>query len=168
MAFGTLAALALLLGTLAPAATGRASAATPQSRVTILEKVRFAADLGTGFFAFHHFVYARYQNGGFSSGASERVRNIAKAAVALLFSYHQLRAAQKVANNSKSPTLHALATPLNALDNRVNQVYSDLHNGQYHPGEITSLNNSYNSYNTRSTAAGYAVKDVPAALPGAA
>ena len=170
---GVLAGIVLTCGALTPARAVAAAPAppvvsAPATRAAFLEKTRFLGHAGVAFFAFHHFVYARYQQGGFSSGTSGRVGNIAKAAVALLVSYHELKSARDIANKSKSPTLHLLAAPLNLVTGQANQVYQDMHGGHYNPNDIRGLNNSYNNFHNVASSGGYAIRDIPATVPGAA
>src|SRR5919204_2093457 len=92
---------ALLLAVVSPSFAGRTSAAAPaaplatssQSHTAILDKTRFLLHAGAAFYAFHHFVWARYKNGGFSSSDPHQKGNIVKAAIALLFSWHELKKA---------------------------------------------------------------------------
>src|SRR5579872_2519868 len=41
----------------------------------LFDKTRFATDLGVAFYAFHHWVFAPYRQGAFSSGASHRTKS---------------------------------------------------------------------------------------------
>src|SRR5690349_14945605 len=125
----TLALIATLLaGVVAPSFAGRASAAAPaapaasgmQSHAAFLDKTRFLAHVGAAYYAFHHWVYTPYKNGAFKSGTPGRVTAIAKAALALAFSYHELKVAYDIANKSSSKTLHALVKPLNVLIAKAN------------------------------------------------
>ena len=128
---------ALLLAVAAPSCAGRTSAAAPaapvatpaRTRAAILDKTRFLAHAGAGFYAFHHFVWARYKNGGFSASDPHRKSNIVKAVIALAFAYHEFKVAYRIANNSNSKTLHALIAPLNRLGGAVNTVYARLKGG---------------------------------------
>src|ERR687884_1626997 len=118
---GLPAALLLALGS--PSLAGPTSAAAPAERVAtsaqthpaFLDKTRFLLHAGAGFYAFHHFVWARYKNGGFSASDPHRKSNIVKAAIALLFAYHEFKVSYRIANNSHSKTLHLLVLPLNKL-----------------------------------------------------
>lgn len=148
--------------------TAAAPAGIPRARSAILDKTRFVVDVGTAFYAFHHFVYARYTNGSFQAGASHRVSNIAKAAIAVLFSYHQLKAAYKIANSSNSPTLRLLAAPLNGLVGQTNAAYAQLHGGVFQVGSVTRLNSSLASFSNTAARDKIAIKDIGVVVPGAA
>ena len=133
---------AMLLAAVAAPAAGRAGAAAPvapaagsmQSHTAIFDKTRFLFHMGLAYYAFHHFVYKRYKEGGFARGAPHRFRNIVKAAIAIWFTYHELKKAYQIANNSHSKLLHALVSPLNALIGRANSVHARLSKGQYSDG----------------------------------
>ena len=129
--------LAALLLAVSPSFMGHTSAAVPaapvatsaQTHAAFLDKTRFLLHAGAGFYAFHHFVWARYKNGGFSTGDAHRKSNIVKAALALLFAYHEFKVAYNIADKSNSKTLQLLAAPLNKLGGAVNTVYARLKGG---------------------------------------
>src|ERR671937_2281271 len=112
---------ALLLAVVSPSLAGPTSAAAPAERVAtsaqthpaFLDKTRFLLHAGAGFYAFHHFVWARYKSGGFSSSDPHQKSNIVKAGIALLFTWHEMKMAYDIANKSKSKTLQVLVAPLN-------------------------------------------------------
>jgi hypothetical protein len=166
---------ALLLAVVSPSFAGRTSAAVPaapaatatQSHPAILDKTRFLLHAGAGFYAFHHFVWARYKNGGFSASDPHRKSNIVKAALALLFAYHEFKVAYGIAYKSNSKTLHALIAPLNQLGGAVNTVATKLKGGQYSDADIESLNDNINSFGKVSASDGYTIKDRAVSIPGA-
>jgi hypothetical protein len=167
---------ALLLTVVSPSFAGRTSAAAPaapaatssQSHAAIFDKTRFLAHAGVGFYAFHHFVWARYKNGGFSASDPHRKSNIVKAALALLFAYHEFKVAYGIASKSNSKTLHALIAPLSQLGVAVNTVATKLKGGQYSDADIQSLNDNVNSFGKVSASDGYTIKDRAVPVPGAA
>ena len=75
--------LALLLAVVAPPqVVGRASAvpAAPaagsvQAHAAIFDKTRFLLHVGLAYYAFHHFVYKRYKEGGPAALGDQRVHN---------------------------------------------------------------------------------------------
>lgn len=170
----------MLAGIIAPSTVARAGAATPATPVAavhvssvpgmhagIFDKTRFLLHLGAAYYAFHHFVWKRYQEGGFASGAHGRTANIVKAAIALLFTYHELKVSYGIANGSNSKLLHALVSPLNALIGAINAEHAKLTKGDYSDTDITKLNDSLNSFGKQSSSNGYSIKDIPAPVPGA-
>jgi len=166
---------ALLLAVASPSFAGPTSAATPaapvatsaQTHAAFLDKTRFLLHAGVGFYAFHHFVWARYKNGGFSASDPHRKSNIVKAALALLFAYHEFKVAYNIANKSNSKTLHALVAPLNKLGGAVNTVYTKLKGGQFSETDIQSLNDNVSSFGKLSGSNGVAIKDRAVPIPGA-
>src|SRR2546423_7628863 len=86
---------ALLLAVAAPSCAGRTSAAAPavpvatsaQTHAAILDKTRFLLHAGAAFYAFHHFVWARYKNGGFAPGGAPPPDRHAAAALILTSAY---------------------------------------------------------------------------------
>src|SRR5918911_5367043 len=170
---GLPAALLLALGS--PSLAGPTSAAVPaapaatssHTHPAFLDKTRFLLHAGAGFYAFHHFVWARYKNGGFSASDPHRKSNIVKAALALLFAYHEFKVAYNIANKSNSKTLHALVAPLNGLNGAVGTVYTRLKGGQYSDADIESLNDNISSFGKLSGSNGYTIKDRAVPVPGA-
>ncbi|HVA92065.1 MAG TPA: hypothetical protein VNL71_19735 [Chloroflexota bacterium] len=165
-------AVSLLLSGNTRTANAAAPAIHPTSvaatRAAFLEKTRFLADLGLAYYAFHHFVYARYQNGGFSYGARGRAGNVVKAGIALLFAYNRMSAAEKIAAKSHSRLLHLLASPLTVLVGGVLLERTRLQHGQYQAGDLHQLGDSFDSYNRTATARGYAIRDLPVTIKNAA
>jgi hypothetical protein len=166
---------ALLLAVVSPSFAGRTSAAVPaapaatssQTHAAFLDKTRFLLHAGMGYYAFHHFVWARYKNGGFSASDPHRKSNIVKAVIALAFAYHEFKVAYRIANNSNSKTLHALIAPLNRLGSSVNTVATRLKGGQYSDADIESLNDNISSFGKLSGSNGYTIKDRAVPVPGA-
>jgi hypothetical protein len=133
---------ALLTSVLAPSFAPATNAASPAARnhahAAILDKTRFVLHMGFAYYAFHHFVYSRFhhkvvQSDGtvtyeneFAKGYPHRTANLVKAAVAILFTVHELKVAYDIANKSHSATLHALVKPLNVLVAAVTGEYAKL------------------------------------------
>jgi hypothetical protein len=161
-------ALALLGGTVAPSVAGQAYASNHvQSHPALFDKTRFLLHMGLAYFAFHHFVYAKWKAGAFKSGASHRTLNIAKAAIAVLFTYHELKKAYDIAKGSHSATLHALIAPINAVLKGFNSAYSKLKNGQFSDAIVSGLSTTTGTLSGTASKAGYAIKDIPVTIPGA-
>jgi hypothetical protein len=165
----------LLTAIVAPSSAGRAGAAAPvapaaggvQSHTAIFDKTRFLLHMGLAYYAFHHFVYKRYKEGGFAKGAPHRLSNILKAAIAIWFTYHELKKAYQIANSSHSKLLHALVSPLNALIGRANDLHARLSKGQYSDADLASFTNAVNAFGSQSAQNGYSIKDIATAVPGA-
>lgn len=134
--------IVLMTSVLAPSFTPTTNAAAPASRAhahaAILDKTRFLLHMGFAYYAFHHFVYDRFhhkvvQSDGtvtyeneFAKGSAHRTANLVKAAVAILFTAHELKSAYDIANKSHSATLHTLVKPLNVLVAAVTGEYARL------------------------------------------
>lgn len=144
------------------------TAAQQQAHASFLEKTRFLADAGAAFYAFHHFVWARYQNGQFGYGAQGRAGNFVKAGIALVFSYHELKAAYNIALSSKSKALHLLVAPIAALLGNVNDESAKLKRGQYSASDMQRLDTQVTTLGRISDSRGYAIRDIPVPVPGAA
>ncbi len=130
--------LSVLAPAVAPATNAAAPAARPHAHAAILDKTRFVLHMGFAYYAFHHFVYSRFHHkvvasdgtvsyeNEFAKGAPHRTANLVKAAVAILFTAHELKVAYDIANKSHSATLHALVKPLNVVVAAVTGEYAKL------------------------------------------
>lgn len=160
--------VALLAGIFLPSAGGAARAASHSpSHPALFDKTRVALHLGLAYFAFHHFVYARWKNGSFKAGASHRTTNILKAGVALLFTYHELKKAYDIAKGSSSHLLQVLVKPMSGLINKSKSVADRLRGGQYSDAEVQDITNAANSFSQTATKNGVSIKDVPVFPTGA-
>jgi hypothetical protein len=166
---------ALLLTVISPSFAAPTSAAAPAERVAtsaqthvgFLDKTRFLLHAGAGYYAFHHFVWARYKNGGFSASDPHRKSNFVKAAIALLFAYHEFNVAYRIASKSNSKTLQLLVLPLNKLGSSVSAVATKLKGGQYSDTAVQSLNDNFDAFGKLSGTDGYTIKDRAVPIPGA-
>lgn len=145
--------LALLSGALRPS-------------YAIFDKTRFAFDVGVAYFAFHHWVYNPYRAGSLSKGAPHRTSSIIKGGVALLFAVNRLKAANKILQTTKSPTLIMLRTPINALYSSFASVGQRMKSGHFSKDDVDTLNNQVGTVNSGASTAGIKIKDVPLAIPG--
>ena len=139
------------------------------SHPALFDKSRFLLHMGFAYYAFHHFVYARYKSGGFASGASGRTGNFVKAALALVFTYHELKVSYDIANKSSSGVLHAVVSPLNALLGKVNNVHDQLKGNKLDASAMDDLNSSTSSLTSTAKSSGLAINEVapPSALTSA-
>jgi hypothetical protein len=126
-----------------------------------LDKTRFVAHLGVAYFCFHHWVVKPYEEGAFAGGAQHRMSSMVKGGAALLFAYHEVKVAEKIAHESKSPLLHALDTKLIALGASFAAVGTNLKSGHFNMDEIKGLTNSTNAFRGDAAAAGENIKDIP-------
>lgn len=146
-------AVALLLGAAQPAQA-------------FLDKTRFVAHVGVAYFCFHHWVLKPYQEQQFASGAPHRTATIIKGGVALLFAYHELKVANKIAQTSKDPLLHKLAGGIDALTGSFGTIGQRLKSGHFSPDDVKSLDSATTSLGTAAAAGGMPIKDKAVPLPG--
>jgi len=167
--------VALLASVALPGFSGTASAAAPaaapaaahvQSHAAIFDRTRFVFDMGFAVFAFHHFVYKRYQAGAFKKGAADRGRHIVEAGLALAFAYFEVHKAYGIAQKSNSKTLHALIAPINKLGSEFNKLGSKFHGGSYSDSDVKSLNSATSGVQSQSSKAGYKIIDRFIPIPG--
>jgi len=139
------------------------------SHAALFDKTRFLVHMGAALYVFHHFVYARYKSGGFASGASGRTGNFVKAALALVFTYHELKVSYDIANKSSSGVLHAVVSPLNALLGKVSNVHDQLKGNKLDASAMDDLNSSTSSLTSTAKSSGLAINEVapPSALTSA-
>jgi hypothetical protein len=160
-------ALALLGSAVTPSLSGSAYATNHvASHPALFDKTRFLLHMGLAYYAFHHFVYAKWKAGDFKSGAPHQKLNIVKAALAVLFTYHELKKAYDIAKGSHSKTLHALIAPINALIGLFNGAYSKFKSGQAPDALVTGLSSSSGSLANAASKSGYLIKDIPGLVPG--
>src|SRR5471032_702691 len=126
-----------------------------------LDKTRFVAHLGVAYFCFHHWVVKPYEAGEFANGAQHRTSSIVKGGAALLFAYHEVRVAQKIAHESKSPLLHALDNKLIGLGASFAAVGDSLKAGHFSMNDINGLKAQAEAFKTQAASAGEVIKDVP-------
>jgi hypothetical protein len=125
-----------------------------------LDKTRFVLHLGIAYFCFHHWVLKPYQDGKFANGAPGRVGTIVKAGAALLFAYHEVKVADKIAKNSKSPLLQKLDGGLTALQTQFSTVGTKLKSGSFDPKDIAGLTALTAGFSSMAAANGSPIKDV--------
>lgn len=132
----------------------------------LLDKTRFAADMGLAFFAFRHYVYTPYKSGAFQTGAQGRTKALIKGGAALLFAVNRVKKANSIAHNSKSPLLHKLVAPLDALQNEYSTLGQKMKGGQFDPGQIDRVNGRVDTIGAGASAAGAPIRERAAAIPG--
>ncbi|GAC1359835.1 MAG: hypothetical protein NVSMB31_20180 [Vulcanimicrobiaceae bacterium] len=153
---------ALIIGALI--VTMFAGSLTPS--YAFLDKTRFVAHLGVAYFAFHHWVWNPYKEGKFQGGAEHRTASIVKGGVALLFAYHEVKVAEKIAQKSHDPLLQKLDGALGGLTGSFASVGAKLKSGHFDPKDIEGLNGATNAISSTAAAGGVTIKDVPVAIPG--
>ncbi|SRR5579875_2484682 len=145
-----------------------AIAAPPADHVAMapafLDKTRFVFDLGTAYYAFHHFIWNRYRAGQLNM---HHKFNLVKAGIAGLFAYSRLRSAYNIAVNGNSVLLHNMVAPLNALTSKAQNMGNTLKSGHLDTSSITDFNSSANSFQQAAKNNGFAFHDRAVPVPGA-
>jgi len=133
----------------------------------LFDKTRFVTDLGVAYFCFHHWVYGPYKNGAFASGAPHRTKAIIKGGAALLFAINRIKAANRIAHESKSPTLQHIAGALDKMTASFSTIGQKFKSGKFDPGDIDTLNSSVGDVDAGAKAAKLQIKDVAVpSIPG--
>ena len=102
-----------------------------------------------------------YQEGGFNDGAPHRTVTIVKGGAALIFAYHEVKVAEKIAHDSDSPILHALDTKLIAIGGAMATIGANLKQGHFNPDDIKNLTALTGTFKSDAAAAGEDIKDIP-------
>ena len=151
---------ALCAGVLAPSHAVPVSAHTTHAHPAAFDKTRFLAHLAAGYFAFHHFVWKPYKDGklhGF------HLLTYAKAALALLFSYHEVKKSYDIAKTSNSKTLQLLLVPMNKLADGFNALSSKVKSRHFSDSDMNNVNSMANGFQGQATKSGFGFKDASSA-----
>jgi len=131
-----------------------------------LSKTRFLLHAGLGIGAFRHFVYTPFKAGKFNKGAKGRVKAMAIAGAAALFTLHELKVAKGFAESNK--TLCKLVAPIDKLAASLPSLGSGLKSGKLNGGSISSTATNVASLKGSSTKLGAPITEhVPPSIPGA-
>src|SRR4051812_35544841 len=146
-----LASVFLLVTVLAPAGAGAAHAASPAppapattlaagppttAHAAIFAKTRFFLHAGLAFGAFHHFIWKPYKAKQFTPPRKHKAQ-IVKAALAALFTVHEVRLALKAAHESK--TLSKFVAPLDRLSAQFSRLASQMKRGLLNGGGLAAI-----------------------------
>lgn len=148
--------LALCAGVLAPSGAAPVSAQSAHAHAAAFDKTRFVAHLAAAYFAFHHFVWKPYKDGklhGF------HLLTYAKAALALLFAYHEVKKSYEIAKTSDSKTLQLLLAPMNKLATGFDTLSNKVKSHHFSDSDMNGVNGLVNGFQTQATKAGFGFKD---------
>lgn len=166
LALGVTLMLALVFSVVSPSVTGTANADPQthsqrmQSRLAAFDKTRFVAHLAAAYFAFHHFVWKPYKDGklhGF------HLLTYAKAALALLFAYHEVKKSYDIAKTSNSKTLQLLLSPMNKLADGFNALSGKVKSHNFSDSDMNNVNGMVNGFQSRAGKSGFGFKDAQSA-----
>lgn len=147
----------------APARAATASAVCETGKVHFA-KTKFVFHAGLAFGVFHHFIYKPFKAGAFKSGAPGRLKAAAKAAVAALFVYHELKQACKDAANSS--VLKPLLIPLNLIVTAFNKLEAKLKGGSVSTADFTSAESSVKGIEQKASGLGLPIKEITTGFSG--
>ncbi len=140
------------------------SGACPTSGNTkAFAKTRFALHSGLALGAFHRYVYKPTKNGTFAKGAPKRTRSFAKAAVAGVFTVHELKVAKRFA--LANPTL---CNSVQSISDKFNSLTGKLKSGTATQADIDADENAFTAFQQDASSAGFGFKEKKATVPGAA
>lgn len=139
--------------TAAPPLGAQGAAACPQTPSGHFDKTKFATHAGLGFGAFHHFIYRPFKSGDLSAGTPGRVRRLATAALATGFTVHELKVAQRDAQDD--PTLcRAVAAPLSQAAASLQRLTGSVRSGNVSGGDLDQVNGTLGQAQQGSARAG--------------
>ena len=134
------------------------TAECPQVQNKAFDKSRFVLHAGLGFGAFHHFIYRPFRSGEFTSGTPGRVRHLAEAGAATLFTVHELRLAKQDAE--ANPTLcKVVAAPLDSAAASLQRLRGPVGSGQVSGNDLDQVNSTLSQAQQGSAQAGTPVAD---------
>ncbi|MER5646931.1 hypothetical protein [Streptosporangium sp. NPDC002524] len=125
-------------------------------------KTRFALHAGLALGAFYRYIYKPLQSGGFKAGAEKRKRTFAKAAVAGLFTLHELKVARRFA--LANPTM---CKGVKVVADRFSSLTNKLKSGTATEADLQASKNSIESLRQNATKNGYDFKERGVTVPGA-
>jgi hypothetical protein len=155
---------ALALGAASSVATGSTSRQASVGAVAgpslasscFLAKTKFALHAGLAFGAFHRYIYKPYRAHAFTG--PDKVKTIAKAAVAGAFVYHEVNIALQDAKCSK--TLSVVVSPLTALGAGFTGLVAKLKGGSVDGAGLASLGKGVDSVGSLAGGAGVPITDI--------
>lgn len=143
----------------APASTSPGAASSSSSAVALPTAVLHA---GLALGAFHHYIYAPFKSGAFTHGLFKHKIALAKAALAGLFAYHELRLA--LADAKASPLLSKLLAPFDALLAELASLAARLKGGHVDAGALSSADAQVEGLTSQARRSGFSIAET---VPGA-
>ena len=153
-------AFALLVIVISLGVVAGSASATPLGAAQVrhadcfFPKTKFVLHAGLAFGAFHRYLYKPFKAGDFTG--PDKVKVIAKAAVAAAFIYHEVGEALKQAQCSH--TLAVLVTPLTALTGAIKTATDQLKAGGL--PDISQLGTAFDAIGTQAGGVGTPIKDL--------
>ncbi|MFF0309937.1 hypothetical protein ACFYSC_21115 [Streptosporangium sp. NPDC004379] len=125
-------------------------------------KTRFALHAGLALGAFYRYIYRPLRSGGFKAGAEKRKRTFAKAAVAGLFTVHELKVARGFALANPG-----LCRSVKAVSDRFDALTAKLRNGTATEADVTAGREAFGQLQQGAAQDGYKFKEKNVTVPGA-
>ncbi|WP_239313879.1 MULTISPECIES: hypothetical protein [unclassified Frankia] len=125
-------------------------------------KTRFALHAGLGLGAFHRYIYKPLKNGGFKAGADQRKRTFVKAAVAGVFTVHELKVAKGFAEANPS-----LCNAVQSISDSFSNLTDKLKSGTATEADIDASENSFAGLQRSATSNGFGFDEKNVTVPGA-
>ncbi|WP_436757149.1 hypothetical protein [Streptosporangium sp. V21-05] len=125
-------------------------------------KTRFALHAGLALGAFYRYIYKPLQSGGFKAGAEKRKRTFAKAAVAGLFTLHELKVARRFA--LANPTM---CKGVKVVADSFSNLTDKLKSGTATEADLQASKSSFDSLRQNAVKNGYDFKERGVTVPGA-
>ncbi|MEU4403531.1 hypothetical protein AB0F88_03335 [Streptosporangium sp. NPDC023963] len=125
-------------------------------------KTRFALHAGLALGAFYRYIYKPLRSGGFKAGAEKRKRTFAKAALAGLFTVHELKVARRFA--LANPTM---CKSVKTVTDSFSNLTDKLKNGTATEADLEAGKNSFDGLRQNAVKNGYDFKEKTAVVPGA-
>lgn len=131
------------------------------TRTTRLAKTKFVLHAALGFGAFHHYIYEPARAGDLTHPLSHKL-TVAKAGLAALFTYHELKlAAQDVRS---SALLSKLFAPISIAATKIKNLGSSIKGGHASASNVEGINSSLTSIKSTAASNGQGFSDqVPTA-----
>lgn len=133
-----------------------AATGTAASNTTRFAKTKFVLHAGLAFGAFHRWIYKPLKAGELTHPLSHKVATV-KAALAAVFTYHELKLALAAAQ--ADPTLSHLVAPITDLQNKMSGLGSSLKSGSVNSSQIEDANGSIASIHSGAAAAGQPITE---------
>ncbi|GGQ17085.1 hypothetical protein [Streptosporangium pseudovulgare] len=127
-----------------------------------LAKTRFALHAGLALGAFYRYIYRPLRSGGFKAGAEKRKRTFAKAAVAGLFTLHELKVARGFALANPG-----LCRSVKAVSDRFDALTAKLRNGTATEADVAAGRQAFGQLQQGAAQNGYGFKEKNVTVPGA-
>jgi len=115
---------------------GTATSTSGSSNVGSLPTAKFVLHAGLALGAFHRYIYSPFRSGAFSGGLFKHKLALAKAALAGVFAYRELRLA--LADARASSLLSKLLEPVEALAGKLAALASRLKGGHVEAGALAA------------------------------